>query len=715
MAKKRNCKLKIENCKLQIAGAFGVLALLLVAGSAKAQTSYPMLMSAKPVAVQQGQTAEITVQSRYNLFGAYKLLVTGEGVSGEPVLPEVKPGDKPPNLTQLKIKFTAAADALPGAREFRVATPQGVSTVGQLVVVRDPVVVEARDNDKPDKAQKVSLPAALCGTFEKAEDLDFYQFDVAAGTTLNFHVRSQRLEDKIHDLQTHADPIITIRNSAGTTLAASDNVFFADPALSYRFEQAGTYLLEIRDVRYQGNQYWEYCVEVSSRPLVSTTHPLAVPAGADTTVEMVGLAIPSPPHAVARVAAEGPRGIRDVALSTTTSAGEEKTNPVRLYVTDLPLIAEASTDNNSPASAQVVSFPAGINGRLDAERDIDCYAFEAKKGDAVSVQVIARRLQSSLDAHVRILDEKGNQLAQNDDVRLGVLTSSDAWIESWTAPADGKYYIEIRDLHLRGGPPFAYYIELTKAEPHFTLRTDMDKTQLTPGTCGVIFARVERKNGFAGPVQLEIEGLPPGVAASCGKILAGRTDGCIVLQTADDAAQGISNAVVRGVASHAMPDGTMRTLLAVAQPLQETYMPGGGRSHWPVETHAVAIGAPSDIRSVTLSTQEITLKPGQSQRIDVKIERSGEYNGNITLDVIYRHLSSVFGDSLPPGITIDTKNSKTLLTAKETEGHITLKADDKAAPCEKQQIAVMANVSINFVMKATYAAAPVTVAVEKAP
>ncbi|MBI1901536.1 MAG: PPC domain-containing protein [Planctomycetia bacterium] len=700
---------------MKIGRAIAVLALLVASSVAEAQTSYPMLMSAKPIAVQQGQTAEITVQSRYNLFGAYQVLVTGEGVAGEPVLPEVKQGEKPPTLTQLKIKFTAAAEALPGVREFRVATPQGVSTVGQLVVVRDPVVVEARDNDKPDKAQKVALPAALCGAFEKAEDLDFYQFDVAAGTTLNFHVRSQRLEDKIHDLQVHSDPIITIRNSAGTTLAASDNVFFADPALSYRFEQAGAYLLEIRDVRYQGNQYWEYCVEVSSRPMVNTVYPLAVPAGADTTVEMVGLAIPSPPHSIAKLPSDSPRGIRDLPLAMATAAGEEKTDPVSLYVTDLPLIAEASTDNNAPAGAQAVSFPVGINGRLEAERDIDCYSFEAKKGDAVSVQVMARRLQSSLDAHVRIVDEKGNQLAQNDDARLGVLLSSDAWIESWTAPADGKYFVEIRDLHLRGGPAFVYYIELTKAEPYFTLRTDMDKTQLSPGTCGVIFARVERKNGFAGPVQLEIEGLPPSVTASCGKILADRTDGCIVLQTAADAAQGLSNVVVRGVAAHAMPDGSMRSLVAAAQPLQETYMPGGGRAHWPVETHAVAIGAKSDIRSVTLSTHQITLKPGQSQRIDVKIERSPDYTGNITLDVIYQHLSSVFGNSLPQGVTLDLKNSKTLLTAKETEGHITLKADDKAPPCEKQQIAVMANVSINFVMKATYAAPPVTVAVEKAP
>ncbi|HAA51023.1 MAG TPA: hypothetical protein DCE43_15005, partial [Planctomycetaceae bacterium] len=53
----------------------------------------------------------------------------------------------------------------------------------------------------------------------------------------------------------------------------------------------------------------------------------------------------------------------------------------------------------------------------------------------------------------------------------------------------------------------------------------------------------------------------------------------------------------------------------VARPMQETYMPGGGRNHWPVDTHAVNVGELSDIRSIQLSTQAVTLKPGASTTI----------------------------------------------------------------------------------------------------
>src|SRR5690606_37400405 len=92
------------------------LAVLLAASAAEAQlTSYPMLMSLKPVAAQVGQTSEHEVNSRYSMHGATTVWVSGEGVTGEVVTPmDVKPGEKAPNLTKIKLKFTVASDAKPG-------------------------------------------------------------------------------------------------------------------------------------------------------------------------------------------------------------------------------------------------------------------------------------------------------------------------------------------------------------------------------------------------------------------------------------------------------------------------------------------------------------------------------------------------------------------------------------------------------------------------
>jgi hypothetical protein len=106
------------------------------------------------------------------------------------------------------------------------------------------------------------------------------------------------------------------------------------------------------------------------------------------------------------------------------------------------------------------------------------------------------------------------------------------------------------------------------------------------------------------------------------------------------------------------------------------------------------------------------LKPGESKAVEVTIERAPDFKQNVLLCAIYQHLGGVTGDSLPPGVTVDEKASQTLLAANQSKGSIVLKAAPDAKPVEKQQIAIMAQVSINFVMKFTYAEA-LTVSVKK--
>src|SRR5687768_14220694 len=78
---------------------------------ARAQTSYPMLMSVKPAAVQAGQISEVELESRYSMFGAYQVFVAGEGVTGEVATPmELGADGKAPELTMIKLRFTVAAD-----------------------------------------------------------------------------------------------------------------------------------------------------------------------------------------------------------------------------------------------------------------------------------------------------------------------------------------------------------------------------------------------------------------------------------------------------------------------------------------------------------------------------------------------------------------------------------------------------------------------------
>ena len=683
------------------------------------QTSYPMVMSLQPVAAQAGATSEHTINSRYSMYGADQVIISGTGVTGEIVHPEKKPADekKPPNLQAMKVRITVAPDAAPGVRDFRITTPRGVSTLGQLVIVRDAVFVESKANNSADAAEPVQMPATICGRIEKAEDVDVFRFAAKQGDQLNFHVRSMRLQNRIHDLQQHSDPILTLRNSSGVTLAQSDNYFFGDPFIAHEFAHDGDYLLEIRDVRYQGNTYWEYSIEVSDRPFLTNLYPLAVAPGTLTSVETVGFHLPQTAPSQIQVPAETGEA------RVSVSFGDIVSNPAPLVVSDLPLFSEPlfseplfselGQDNNSVETAIDVSVPAGINGRIESESDIDCFAFEAKKGERFSVNVKARRHGSAIDSHLRILDAAGKQLQVSDDLRIGKRNSTDSWLEDWTAPADGKYVIEIRDLHLRGGDSFVYFVELTRAAPYFELYVDTDKTQLAPGTSGIIYVRVVRKNGFTGEVELAVDGLPTGVTAANGRILSGKgVDGCIVLSAAAEAAPSATNIQITGTSVLKADNAEEVVLSSAALPYQETYMPGGGRGHFPVGFHTVSVSAPSDIRGVELSEYDITLKPGESKKILVTLVRAPGFDKNVSLDVIYKHLSSVYGNSLPEGVTMDAAASKILLTKGASEGHIVVKAADNAPPVSQQQIAVMANVSLNFVMKATYTSRPLKITVE---
>src|SRR5260370_800870 len=92
-----------------------VVAVVIAASISSADTFYPMIMAVRPVAVQVGKTCECEFESRYDLRGADRVFITGAGITGEIVPPPApRAGTKPAPLTRIKVRFTTAADALPG-------------------------------------------------------------------------------------------------------------------------------------------------------------------------------------------------------------------------------------------------------------------------------------------------------------------------------------------------------------------------------------------------------------------------------------------------------------------------------------------------------------------------------------------------------------------------------------------------------------------------
>ena len=86
-----------------------------------------MVMCLRPVAVQAGQTTECEVVARYNLYGAYKVFVSGDGVSARVDVPKppLKPGAPKPQLDTLKVRFQVLTSSAAAAREELVARSSG--------------------------------------------------------------------------------------------------------------------------------------------------------------------------------------------------------------------------------------------------------------------------------------------------------------------------------------------------------------------------------------------------------------------------------------------------------------------------------------------------------------------------------------------------------------------------------------------------------------
>jgi hypothetical protein len=677
------------------------LLLSLVVSAGSAQTSYPFVFGIYPCGLQRGTTIQATLYGLHNYHGAYRVLIEGTGVTGEVVVPQDGwPADASKPINEIALKFIAAPDAPLGVREVRVVTPRGVSSVGHLVIGDEPEVVEREPNNAREQAQEITLPMTVDGRIQQGEDLDIYKFRAQAGEQITFSVLCARLQDKIHDLQQHTDPILTLRDSTGRELASNDDYYRADPLLHYRFEKAGDYYIEIRDVSYAGNPYWIYRLSITRRPFVTAVLPMSAQPGTAIEVQTVGFNLGGSPNAKLEIPAGAPMGEQWVQLKTANGM----TNPVPVLITDMPVRTTAAAPPMD--SPETLNVPSSVSARLSKPAEKHRYKFQAAKGQMFTFEVLARRFDSRVDSTLTLRNAQGQEIASNDDAH-----GPDSRID-WTAPEAGEYLLDVQDLHQRGGENFVYLLTARHARPDFTLRSDDDKMKLAPGGHGVWYIGVDRRFGFNSEVKVEVKGLPPGVSAAPLTIPPNVGQGCLILSCAPDAKIDTSLVEVIGTATVPGPDGQPIILTRRATPQSEIYVPGGGRHMQNVHTQAVAVTEPSDI-VVKLSATSLTLDPGGTARVDVTIERKPGFTKPVTLDVYLRHLGTVYGNPLPPGVTLDEGASKTLLGENETQGHLVLRANPDAPPASSLPIAVLGQVSINFVVKISYSGPPLLLTVNR--
>ena len=207
------------------------------------------------------------------------------------------------------------------------------------------------------------------------------------------------------------------------------------------------------------------------KPLLAALSIRGVQSGQATTIKLSGnnlanvtaiktshdklaakIAAPaSPTEAIVELspAAELARGRYEIWL--VGPGGESGKQP--LWVDDLPQAGEAEP-NNALAKANPVAAPGGVWGTLAAKGDVDSFAFDAKAGQKLVLEVAAGTIGSKANAVLSLFDSAGRLVADNND-----FGGSDPLVD-FTVPTDGRYTVQVSDLMLGGGAENFYRLSL---------------------------------------------------------------------------------------------------------------------------------------------------------------------------------------------------------------------------------------------------------------
>ena len=124
-------------------------------------------------------------------------------------------------------------------------------------------------------------------------------------------------------------------------------------------------------------------------------------------------------------------------------------NPRTIVVGDRPESIEVEP-NNAAEKATAIVVNSVINGEINGAADVDCFALEGKKGQRLFLDLEAERIDSRLDATIRILTPSGTELGESRDV-YGL----DPFLDV-TLPADGRYVIKVHDATYAGSGDHVY-------------------------------------------------------------------------------------------------------------------------------------------------------------------------------------------------------------------------------------------------------------------
>lgn len=621
---------------------FPAAVVVMLAGVSSVQgQGVPEPQQITPLAVRPGAATTVTVRGK-NLQGAFQLW-TSIGTHGTVM------GESAADRATFQVVLPNGV--VPGLHGCRVHSRDGSSPLSLLLVDDLPTIAEAAGNSKPEAAQAVTVPCGIDGHVDNLAR-DFFRFEAKKGQRLSFEVFARRIGSPL-------DPVIFLYREDGRELAYSDDTanLSGDCQLSYPFDADGTYILEIRDIRYAGSSKHVYRLRIGDIPCVQAAYPLAVQRGVTTEVTLVGTDAEGLKPQPLNVPADWPFAWLPVADSGSESSGSAFATVI---VSDTPEFLETEP-NNALDQANAAALTNSFNGRFDMPGDVDLFRFKAMKGQKARFQGMTRDQGSPADLVLRILDANGKQLARADD--NGIV---EGHIDH-TFAEEGDYLLEVTDLLRRAGSDYVYRIAVHDLSPTFELRVDGETLNVPrKGGTATVPVTVTRQ-GYTGEIAVEVTGLPEGLAAAPLVIGPSRTAGVLTI-TASDAAEGTIANEVAVVGTAKVGDRTIRSMATIAQALKTRWsLPLSIPA--PVEQSVFVAATAERPLKLRVEPAEVTIPASGKATVTVTVERGKDIDEEVTLALAPEK------DALPKGAELK------LAPIPKGQTSVTLEftADDKVA------------------------------------
>jgi len=358
---------------------------------------------------------------------------------------------------RLILTIAADGDAAPGLRSVILYDGRAAAAPRPFFVSAEPHVTEPLYAAPPQKREgnrvrkelrPCRAPVVLDGQILPGET-DVFQLTLKGGDELQCLLIGRELVPYLGDaVPGFFNPVLRLTDENGKELAFADDFhFLPDPVLSCRIEKTGTYRLEVRDNLYRGRDDFVYSVSCFTDG-----------RGMPTSEERAFVCRPRPPE---------PPG----------------------------------------SFAGVVACPGG---RV-------AFDFEVSEAGERDIELWARRIGSPLDGVVRLYGPESGWwlwrdrplLATWDDVtnRLhvgGVPQAECDPVGRWRFDRPGDYRLVVEDRAGGGGADYAFKLGVSPCGSAFDVYSLKSSLVLQPWKNAKVDlkVKVERRNGFDGPVRL---------------------------------------------------------------------------------------------------------------------------------------------------------------------------------------------------------------------